>query len=210
MEATSFNWIDYIILGIFLLSALSGLMRGGVREIISLLTWIAAFFIASLFAAPLATHFSNSDKVQSLVSSASSSVVEATSTHASLFALGVSFVLLFLATLLVGAIIGYVANSAVESGGISIINRLIGVLCGLGRGFLVNLVLIFVVQLTPVAKQPIWTDSTLVSAYQPTVTWIGNIVQPGMEAMKSKMGKTLEDFGTSVQSKAADVFQQTT
>jgi membrane protein required for colicin V production len=205
--ATNFNWIDYIILGIFLFTALSGMTRGGVREIISLLTWIAAFIIAGLFASPLASYFSSSSSVQSIVSSASTNLGVSASSQVSMFALGVSFVLLFFGTVIVGSVIGYVANSAVESAGVSIINRLLGAICGLGRGFLVNLVIIFVVQLTPVAQQSFWTQSALVADYQPYVTWFGNFVQPGLEAMKSKVGQTLQNFGTGVQNAAAGVFQ---
>ncbi|MGH8455040.1 MAG: CvpA family protein, partial [Nevskiales bacterium] len=42
-------WVDYLILGIVLVSAVIGLFRGFFREIISLVAWIAAFMVAIYF-----------------------------------------------------------------------------------------------------------------------------------------------------------------
>ena len=42
-------WVDYTILGIIGLSSLISLMRGFVKEAMSLAVWIAAFFISSKY-----------------------------------------------------------------------------------------------------------------------------------------------------------------
>ena len=55
------NWIDYTILGVILLSTIISLIRGFVKEAISLAIWFSAFFIASQFYADLATYLSNFD-----------------------------------------------------------------------------------------------------------------------------------------------------
>jgi len=205
--AAHFNWVDYVIVALFIISILGGLMRGGVKEIISLLTWIAAFFVGTLFARPVAAYFSNSDTAQSAITSASTGF-EATTGQISSFAVGASFCVLFFGTILIGAIIGYIMNAAVESTGVSIVNRLAGGLFGLGRGYLINLVIIFLVQLTPMAEQVFWTDSVLVHRYQPAVVWLGDRVQPGLESLKSRVGQTLENLGTGVQSAGTSFFQK--
>ena len=41
--------IDYIIIGIIVFSVIVSLLRGFVREVMSLASWIVAFFIASNF-----------------------------------------------------------------------------------------------------------------------------------------------------------------
>ena len=41
--------IDYIIIGIIVFSIIVSLLRGFVREVMSLASWIVAFFIASHF-----------------------------------------------------------------------------------------------------------------------------------------------------------------
>lgn len=197
----AFNWVDYLILAVFLISVLGGLVRGGVREVLSLITWVAAFIIAGLFAKPLAAAFAGSDSAQSALASASSSLssVSATSDHISLFALGVSFLALFLGTILAGTFIGYFANRVVEGAGISFFNRLLGGIFGLARGFLINLLIVFIVQLSPIAEQTYWTKSALVPSFQPMVGWLGNRVQPGFESLKSRMGQTLENITTGAE-----------
>ncbi|MDP5040491.1 MAG: CvpA family protein, partial [Paraglaciecola sp.] len=56
------NWIDFAILGVILISTVISLIRGFIKEAISLAIWFSAFFIASQFYADLAsylTHFSD-------------------------------------------------------------------------------------------------------------------------------------------------------
>ena len=43
------NWLDYVFLGILGLSIIVSLFRGLVREVLSLLIWIGAFWIAYHF-----------------------------------------------------------------------------------------------------------------------------------------------------------------
>ena len=47
-------WIDYAIIGIVGFSALISLVRGFLKEAMSLVTWFVAFFIASHFYPDLA------------------------------------------------------------------------------------------------------------------------------------------------------------
>jgi len=46
---TGLNNLDYIVLGVILLSGLLALMRGFVREVLSLAVWIGAYIIAARF-----------------------------------------------------------------------------------------------------------------------------------------------------------------
>ena len=48
------NVLDYTILVVMGLSALVGLLRGFVRETVSLLVWIAAFWLAMTYSAAMA------------------------------------------------------------------------------------------------------------------------------------------------------------
>ena len=43
------NWIDYTIIGVIVLSALISIVRGFIKESLSLISWVLAFFIASRF-----------------------------------------------------------------------------------------------------------------------------------------------------------------
>ncbi|MBT8437545.1 MAG: CvpA family protein, partial [Gammaproteobacteria bacterium] len=48
------SWLDLVILGVIVLSALISLIRGFVKESISLLTWIAAGILAFRYFSPMA------------------------------------------------------------------------------------------------------------------------------------------------------------
>lgn len=206
---TDFNWIDYTILAIFIFSILGGFIRGGIKEIISLLTWFAAFIIAGLFANPLASYFSSSQAVQSAVSSASGTLGTTAANQVSLFSLGISFAIIFFAVILIGTMLGYLLNQAVVGSGVGIGNRLLGGIFGFGRGYLIVLVLIFLVQLSPISKEQFWSQSSLVPSFQPAVEWLSNFVQPGLASLKAKMGQSMENFDSGAQN-AMGVFQQNT
>ncbi|EKD54760.1 MAG: colicin V production protein [uncultured bacterium] len=193
------NWIDYVVLGIFFFSIWAGFFRGGVKEVVSLLSWIAAFIVASSFAKPVSSYFSGSAAVQSITSTASGTFGSSASAPVSMFAIGLSFAGLFFGTVIIGSLVGHFVNRAVEGGGVSIANRLLGGVFGLGRGYLINLVIIFMVQLSPLAEQPFWVQSKLVNSFQPAVQWLGNMVEPGIQSLKSSVGQTLQNLNSTFQ-----------
>lgn len=212
MVTTSLNWVDYIIIGIFSFSILAGLFRGLIREVIALITWISAFVVSGYFANDLAQKFTGGSGQQSpFSSSAINSMGFNTAKSVSLISVSVSFVLLFILTLVIGSLINYFISRAVDAGGISIGNRLLGGVFGLLRGFLINLVIIFLVQLSPLSQQPIWTSSQFVTAFQPAVKWLENLVYPGIESLKNNLGPKIKNLNTqsfeNVQSLTSQIYQ---
>lgn len=193
------NWVDYVILAIFLFSMLAGLSRGFVREMVSLITLVAAFVVAIMFSNTLAAAFTSSPSVQDVVGQASSAIGVNATQSVSYVAIAISFALLFAGTVLVGSIVGYFLGVAFQTGILGFGNRILGAGFGLVRGFIVNLVLIFLVQLTPLASQAFWQQSQLVSSFQPAVVWLGNIVSPSLANLKERFGKTIEEVGSQIQ-----------
>lgn len=171
------NWIDYVIIAILALSTLAGLARGLVKEIISLLTLVAAFVVATSFASPVAEYFS---------SNASATTPDAAQT-VSYAALGLSFGVLFLGTVIVGALVGFIINLILKSSVLGIGNRIFGAVFGFARGFLINLVLIFLVQLTSFTNDAAWQESMLLVYFQPSVVWLTANVSPHLESLKEKL-----------------------
>src|SRR5690242_11242791 len=109
---SNLNWIDYVILAIFFLSVLAGFARGLVREIVSLVTIVAAFVIATMFSNALAESFTSAPSVQNAVTQATNTIGMNTAQPVSYLAIGVAFALLFAGTLVVGAIVGAILNMA--------------------------------------------------------------------------------------------------
>ncbi len=193
---SNMNWVDNAILLIFIISVLAGLMRGLVKEIISILSWIAAVIVAVLFSTKVAAMFTGSPQVQSAVSNASTSIGMNAAAPVSYVSIGISFIVLFILTLTVGTIINHLISKAVEGGGISFVNRLLGGVFGLGRGFIMVVVAIFVIQLTPLQQQVWWSASQLVNSFQPAVKWLGSYAAPGFETLKTKVSDTLQNTNT--------------
>jgi len=193
------NWVDYIILAIFFFSILAGFTRGFVKEIVSLVSLVVAVIVAMTFSNALAAKFTSAPAVQDVVSQASTAIGVSAAQPVSYLALGISFTILFIGTMIAGSIIGYFLNVFFQTGILGLGNRLLGGIFGFARGFIINLVIIFLVQLSPLAKESWWQQSQLVATYQPYVAWLGRIVSPSLANIKSKLGETLEGVGSQIQ-----------
>lgn len=187
------NWVDNIILVMFLVSILAGLMRGLVREMIALLTWAAAFVISILFSSKVAAAFSGNQAVQSMANQATNTVGMNAGTSLSMLSIGASFIGLFVGTIIVGSVVNYFVSSAVEGRGISFSNRLLGGIFGLARGFLIVLLMIFLIQLSPLSDQPYWKGSQFVHSFQPIIKVLNDMVAPGLATLKNKVGDTFKN-----------------
>lgn len=148
------NWVDYVILAIIAVSALISLVRGFVREVISIVVWIAAFWLAILFARPLAgtlAHYIESPSLQVVV----------------------AFAAIFVGTLLIGALVNYVAGLLVGKTGLSGTDRALGVVFGGARGLIIVALLMLALGLTRVPQETWWRESAIVGYLQPTVCRLG-------------------------------------
>lgn len=140
------NWADWVIVAILTISSLIGLARGFFKEIFSLIIWIAAVIIANLFSDRLA---------QFLVH-----IIATPSLRAMTAFLGI-----FVAVLLLGALINYGINLLVSATGLSITNRLLGMCFGFVRGFfIVMILLIYLPSFIPVKKDS-WFQQSLLIPY---------------------------------------------
>ena len=205
ISAMQLNWVDYLILLIFLFAFLSGMTKGFVKEIVSLITLIAAFVIASTYAESLSTVFTHTSAAQQAVSTISSSTGINTEKPASFLAIGVSFGIIFIGVSIIGSIVGYFLGMATSAMGVlNLGNRLMGGLFGLGKGFIINLVLIFVLQLTAVGSQSWWTSSSLVHEYQPAVQWLGSYISPALSGISAKVNDAWQQVNRTIQSGATN------
>jgi membrane protein required for colicin V production len=82
------NAVDVIIIAVLLLSVLVGLWRGLISEVLALLTWIAAFWVAWKFGPAVSAHFDR--MIQTPV-----------------LRLAVGYGLCFIAVLIVGALVRF-------------------------------------------------------------------------------------------------------
>ncbi|MGF1763739.1 CvpA family protein [Aliivibrio kagoshimensis] len=145
-------WIDFVILGIICLSALISLVRGFVKEALSLVIWFGAFFIASNFYPKLAVYFTN--------------------IHDEMIRNGSAIAALFVATLIVGALVNYVIGQLVHKTGLSGTDRVLGIVFGGLRGVLiVAAVLFFIDAFTTLSDSQWWKQSQLIPNFRVIIEW---------------------------------------
>tara|TARA_R110002072_G_scaffold216658_1_gene374058 strand:- start:15871 stop:16350 length:480 start_codon:yes stop_codon:yes gene_type:complete len=112
------NWVDIAIVLVVGVSGLFGLWRGFVREILSLLTWIAAIVVARMYSPLLVPMFSGM-----------------TENETGRYVL--AFATLCIGTLIIGAIINKLLTRLINMAGLQITDRLLGMVFGLARGVVI-------------------------------------------------------------------------
>jgi membrane protein required for colicin V production len=157
------NWLDYAVIGIVALSALLGVWRGLVYEVLSLLGWVAAYWVARLFAQELAPYVPEFVGAESL-------------------RLAAAFAGLFIATLIVSGLLAWGVSRLMQVAGLGFLDKLLGALFGLMRGVLIVLALVWLAGLTDMPKQAYWRDARLTATLQSLAMsvkdWLpGNLAQ---------------------------------
>ncbi len=145
-------WIDWVIIALLTVSTLISLKRGFVREALSLITWVAAFIVARTF----------HPQMQSLLES---------TVETPLVRLIAAFAILFVGTLIVGAIINNMIGHLVRVTGLSATDRVLGMVFGLLRGVVVVIVAIAFTRYTPLAQDTWWRTSIMIERLAVVEGW---------------------------------------
>ncbi len=147
------TWADWAIIAVLGLSALISVVRGFVKEIVSLLIWLAAAVIASIFHDQLASLMSD------LIDTPSLRMLAA-------------WIVLFVAVLLVGSILNYLLGKLVKATGLSGTDRLLGLVFGAIRGLIIVMVILIILpKILPVMEDQWWLESTLIPYFMQYEDW---------------------------------------
>src|SRR4029077_7331398 len=168
-ERFPMNWADYTILAVLALSVLMGLWRGFIGEVLALVCWVLAFWVAWMFGPALAEHFSAS------ISTPSARVL-------------LAYVLYFVALVIAGAIVAFLMRKLVEGSGLSGSDRLLGMVFGLVRGFALVTLVVLLAGFTPFRRDPWWNESRLLPNFEIGARWLG-------ERLPSEVARYLEPVG---------------
>ena len=152
-------WIDYSFLVIIAVSALIGLLRGLVREALSLTSWVMAIWISIHFS-PSLGHL-----MRNLIEQDTMRAIAA-------------FLILFIGTLSIGSIITFIVRSGLKKIGLGFVDRLGGLVFGVLRGGGIIMVLIYVVGLTPLKRESWWHKSMLIPPFEQLVIWLRSQAPP--------------------------------
>lgn len=145
---SSLQWMDIFILTIIGISAILSLFRGLVREVISLIGWVVAGWVAFEFAGPVGEPFA--------------SVVTVPSVRMAL-----AFIALLLGVLMLFGILNFLIGKLIESTGLGGTDRMLGILFGVARGVAIVTVLVILAGLTPVPRDPWWRESRFIVHLEP-------------------------------------------
>lgn len=158
-------WVDYVIIGVLALSALIGVIRGLIREVVALAVWIAAFAAAWIYHEPVAEQLTPWVSTPSL-------------------RLGLAVVLLIFGILILGALVGYLLGLLVDRTGLTGTDRLLGMLFGGARGVVLVAALTFVGGATPLIEDPWWDESRLIPYFEQIAeTLLGYLPQEVIEKL---------------------------
>ncbi|KFE55726.1 CvpA family protein [Pseudomonas syringae] len=152
-----FTPVDWAILGIVVISALISLKRGFVKEALSLVTWIIAGVVAWMFGAGLSVYLVNYIETPS-------------------FRVIAACTILFVATLLVGAMINFLIGELIRVTGLSGTDRFLGMVFGAARGGLLVVVAVGLLSLGPVQQDQWWQQSRLLPQFLMVADWSKNLI----------------------------------
>jgi membrane protein required for colicin V production len=131
---------DYAVLIIVGISILISLMRGAVKEFLSIAGWALAFYVAQNYASQLIPLLPAEIPTETLKMLA-------------------AFLILFLAVLLVSSLVSIAISTLLTKVGLGWFNRVLGGFFGLARGLLIVCVLVFLAGMTQIPKDERWTNA---------------------------------------------------
>jgi membrane protein required for colicin V production len=147
------HWIDIAIILLILLSSVISIFRGIIKEVLSLVAWVAAFYLALRFSGIVAGYLEPYISIEPV-------------------RLGVAFLGIFFLTLILFSLFNFVIARLVDGTGLSGTDRFLGVIFGLIRGVAIVTILVVFAQLTPVPQGKLWQRSLLIPYFQKTAVWV--------------------------------------
>lgn len=153
--------VDYLIIGLIAISAIIGLARGLIREVIALGVWVAALVAAWLFYQPVAV------QLEPWIATPSVRV-------------GAAVLILVVGVLIAGAVIAHLLALLVDKTGLTGTDRLLGLVFGAARGAVLVALLVFIANLTPVTEDPWWSASALIPKFELLADLMLDLVPPDL------------------------------
>lgn len=154
MDLHNMNILDLLLGSIMIISILIGIVRGLVREMLSLFAWCIAIWIAwkfaDLFSKSFVTRFISDEHIAYIA----------------------SFGALFLVALFAIGLINLLITSLLSATGLTGFDRLLGALFGLARGAIIGSIFVFFAQLYPnIDQESWWKESKLTPGFVNIANW---------------------------------------
>lgn len=148
--------IDYIIIAIVLVSAVTGLIQGFLREVCALVTWVLAVWLAWKFGASLEPYLGGALRQAP-------------------YGLWAGRGIVFIVVLVVGGITGAIINHYIRLSMFSGLDRLLGFLLGVLRGVVIVGVAMVLAQQVKLDGEGWWKKSRLLPNLQPMANLVRSV-----------------------------------
>lgn len=145
------NEVDVAILVITGVSSLFGLWRGLIKEVLSLVSWVAALVLARVYSEPLAGLLAN------LIENETVRYVTA-------------FAILFVMVMMLGTLLIHLISKMLTITGLKLVDRLLGGAFGVARGLIIVLVTLFITSVF-VSETEQWQQSRLIPHGLAVIEW---------------------------------------
>jgi membrane protein required for colicin V production len=126
-------------------------MRGAVKEVISIIGWVAAFYVAKTYAGQLLPLLPED------IPTAQLKILAA-------------FLILFLAVILLASFLSIALSSLLSKVGLGWLNRLVGAIFGLARGMVIVCVMVMLAGMTALPKDERWSNAMFSAPLEALVT----------------------------------------
>ncbi len=150
---------DLILLAIFAISTLVGVMRGFVKEALSIVSWVVAFWLAY-------TYCVQAGEWLAQFASLGEGKIRNTA----------GFALIFVAVVFVFAIISYAITKLIVRGPIKGVDRVLGIATGFVRAIAISAVLLVLMQALGMNTSAFWKDSKLIPHLMPAVEFAQKVL----------------------------------
>lgn len=152
-------WADIAILGIILISVVISVFRGFMREVLSLLAWVAAFWVATRFAGQASVF------LEPYITLASARLV-------------LSYVGVLVLTLIACGMVNFLIAKLLDKTGLTGTDRLLGAVFGFARGGLIVVIAVLFAGLTTVPGDPRWQASPLTRPFETAALFVVQQLPP--------------------------------
>lgn len=133
---------DYLVVFVLVASVVISTMRGLVKEILSLLSWVTAFVVANAYGAKLAP------MLPSIIPGETMRLI-------------VAFIALFLGVRILMGLLMLAVDALIRAGGLTVADRGLGGLFGLARGIVIVLATVILCGMTSIPQQSFWKEALL-------------------------------------------------
>jgi membrane protein required for colicin V production len=158
MTLPALNGLDYALVAIVVVSAGVGVIRGVVREVISVAAWVLGIWVAWRYGAlisPYGEHYISNAGLR----------------------LWVARLAIVTAVLVAGAMLAWLVRMLMRSTGLSGLDRLLGMVFGVVRGVLIVVAAVWTLRVAGLEHEPWWRESKLIPYAAPALDQLRALIQ---------------------------------